>query len=145
MTQRRVTLHGVAGAKKALDVCQLVERLFLEGKRVVVFVGDGGRAAILNDYLWTFSQPSFVPHCLWDGASDVEEPVVLVVGEVANPNGAGVLVVADRLRDPAAAAAFKDVHDVVARSAEDEGKAEAWRAAGFEVREAGAKGRRSEP
>ena len=128
-----VTIHRIAGAKKALDVCRIVEALYLAGRRVVVFVGDGKRAAILDAYLWTFSQPSFVPHCLWDGAAAVDEPVVLVGGELANPNGADILVVADRLSDLAAAAAFAEIHDVVAELAEDAGKPEAWEAAGFTV------------
>ena len=128
-----VTLHRIAGTKKALEVCRLVESLYLAGKRVVVFVSDGARASVLDEYLWTFSQPSFVPHVLWNGASEVEEPVVLVLGELANPNGADTLVVADHLADLTAASAFAEVHEVLARVAEDEGKAEAWQAAGFTV------------
>jgi DNA polymerase III subunit chi len=128
-----VTVHRIGGAKKALDVCRIVEELYLAGKRVVVYVSDSGRAAILDEYLWTFSQPSFVPHVMWTGAGEVEEPVVLVCGEPANPNGAGALVIADRLADPEAARGFAEVHDILARVAEDEGKVAAWRAAGFEV------------
>jgi len=133
MSPTRVTLHRVAGAKKALDLCRIVEELYLAGRRVVVFFADARRAAILDEYLWTFSQPSFVPHCVWDGAATVDEPIVIVTGELAIPNGADVLVVGDRLPDAAAAAPFREVHDVVARLAEDEGKAEAWVAAGFAV------------
>ena len=128
-----VTIHRVAGSKKALDVCTVAERLYLAGRRVVVYVADARRAALLDEYLWTFSQPAFVPHCLWDGAGEVEEPVVVVTGELANPNRADALVVADRLADPATAAGFAEVHDVVAELAEDAGKAEAWQAAGFAV------------
>jgi DNA polymerase III subunit chi len=131
-----VILHRIAGAKKALDVCRIVEGLYLAGQRVVVFVADAKRAAILDDYLWTFSQPSFVPHCLWDGATEVVEPVVLVTGELANPNGADTLVIADRVADLAGATAFAEIHDVVAQLAEDAGKAEAWEAAGFTVKDA---------
>ena len=132
-----VTIHRAAGAKKALDLCRVVEELYLAGRRVVVFFGDAKRAAILDDYLWTFSQSSFVPHRLWDGGEAVEEPVVLVTSELVNPNGADALVIADRLAEPTAASAFTEVHDIVAHLAEDEGKAEAWAAAGFTVREAG--------
>ena len=128
-----VTIHRIVGAKKALDVCRIVEELYLAGRRVVVFVSDAKRAAILDDYLWTFSQPAFVPHCLWDGGAPVEEQVVLVSGELANPNGADVLVVGDRLSDLAAAGAFSDIHDVVAELVEDAGKSEAWEAAEFTV------------
>jgi DNA polymerase IIIc chi subunit len=129
-----VTIHRIAIAKKALDICRIAEELYLAGKRAVVLVTDSKRAAILDDYLWTFAQPSFVPHALWDGATPIEEPVAIVAGELANPNGATALLVADRVADPAAAAAmFAEIHDVDARLAEDEGKAEAWADAGCSV------------
>jgi DNA polymerase III subunit chi len=131
-----VIIHRIGGAKKALEVCRTVELLYLAGRRVVVYISDAGRASVLDEYLWTFSQPSFVPHVIWSGAAEVEEPVVLVVGEVANPNGADGLVVADHLADLGAAAMFAEVHEIVARVAEDEGKPEAWRAAGFTVENA---------
>lgn len=131
-----VVIHRIGGAKKALEVCRTVESLYLAGRRVVVFVSDAGRASVLDEYLWTFSQPSFVPHAMWNGAAEVEEPVVVVIGEVANPNRADTLVVADHLADLGAAAAFAEVHEILARVAEDEGKPEAWKAAGFAVENA---------
>ena len=137
MSATTVTIHRIAGSKKALELCRLVETLYLAGRRVVVFFGDAKRAAILDDYLWTFSQSSFVPHAPWDGATPVEEPVAVVSGELVNANRADTLVVADRLADAATAAAFAEVHDLVADLAEDSGKAEAWAAAGFVVSEAG--------
>lgn len=131
-----VYIHPIGGTKKALDVCRTVESLYLARKRVVVYLSDAARASVLDEYLWTFSQPSFVPHVVWNGAGAVEEPVALVVGELANPNGADTLVIGDHLAELAGAAAFVEVHEVLARTAEDEGKAEAWGAAGFTVERA---------
>jgi DNA polymerase IIIc chi subunit len=130
-----VILHRLSGSKKALDACRLIEGLYLAGKRVVVYCADGGRASILDSYLWTFAQQSFVPHAIWNGESDVEEPVVLVTGAPVNPNAATVLVVADRLDDPRSAADFSEIHDLATRGAGDAGKAEAWSAAGFTVKD----------
>lgn len=129
-----VVVHTLSGAKKAREVCRLVEALYLAGKRVVVFLDDAGRATILDDMLWTFSPEAFVPHVLWDGG-EVEEPVAIVAGRLANPNRATVLVVAGALQPSAEVAAFEEIHDVVAQVAEDSGKVEAWRQAGFAVRE----------
>ncbi len=131
----RVTLHRLSGSKKALDACRLAEALYRGGSRVVLFVSDRGRAAVLDEYLWTFAQNSFVPHALWDGAGSPDEPVVIVAGSLANPNGASVLVVGDRLDEPGAAREWDEIHDFVTGAAEDEGKRAAWAAAGFEVRE----------
>jgi DNA polymerase IIIc chi subunit len=130
-----VVLHRLAGAKKAYDACRLVEALYLDGRRVVVWFSDAGRAAVLDQYLWTFSQSSFVPHLRWNGGDELEEPVALVVGELANPNRADVLVVVDRLEELGAAAQFERIHDLLARTSEDHGKREAWEAAGFSVQE----------
>jgi DNA polymerase-3 subunit chi len=130
-----VVVHKLAGSKKALDACVLVEQLFLTGRKVAVCFSDAGRAAMFDAYLWTFSQHSFVPHALWSGSGEVHDPVALIAGPPARPNGADVLVVLDRLADPAAARGFAEIHDLAAAGPDDEGKAEAWRAAGFTVRE----------
>lgn len=140
-----VVVHRLAGSKKALDACVLVEQLFLKGRRVAVCFSDAGRAGLFDAYLWTFAQHSFVPHARWSGSGDLEDPVALIAGPPARPNDADVLVVADRLADPSAAAAFEEVHDLVASGPEDEGKVEAWRAAGFTVREVTGVGRPFRP
>jgi DNA polymerase IIIc chi subunit len=98
-------------------------------------MSDRGRAAVLDEYLWTFAQNSFVPHALWDGNGDADEPVAIVAGTLVNPNRAETLVVADRLPDPTVALEWSEVHDLVTAAAEDEGKREAWEATGFSVRE----------
>jgi DNA polymerase IIIc chi subunit len=134
---RRVILHRLSGTKKALDACRLVERLYTAGKTVTVYVSDGGRAAMLNDYLWTFAQHSFVPHVMWDGRGEVGDPVVVVTGALANPNASGVLVIGDTLGEPRDAAPWNEVHDFVSAAPEDEGKAGTWQEAGFEVEEKG--------
>ncbi len=134
---RRVVLHRLAGTKKALAACRLVEKVYTGGQRVTVFLTDAGRAAMLNEYLWTFAQHSFVPHVLWDGRGEVGDPVVLVTGTLANPNGSEVLVIADRLADPTQAAAWAEVHDFLTAAPEDEGKTKSWEAAGFEIEETG--------
>ncbi len=134
-TGKKVVLHRLAGTKKALDACRLVNGLYEAGKRVTVFLSDSGRAAMLDEYLWTFAQHSFVPHVLWDGQGEVEDPVALVAGTLANPNGASVLVVGDRIAEPGDAGGFLEVHDFVTTAPEDEGKRKAWEDAGFKVEE----------
>lgn len=139
-----VTLHMLSGSKKALEACRLIEGLYLDGKRLVVYFADAARAAMFDGYLWTFAQHSFVPHVLWAGQETPDDPVVLVTGPLANPNRASVLVVADRLDDAAGAGEFDEVHDLAAKGPEDEGKRTVWEAAGFTVSEvAGVTGRRS--
>ncbi len=130
-----VILHQLAGSKKALDACRLVDGLYLAGRRVVVWLSDRGRAAMFDEYLWTFAQHSFVPHVLWNGGDDVDDPVVIVTGNLARPNGGDVLVVVDGLADPAEASGFVEVHDFVTRAADDAARTEAWRSSSFNVKE----------
>jgi len=138
----KVVLHRLAGTKKALEACRLVESLYQKGKRVTVFLSDSGRAAMLDEYLWTFAQHSFVPHVLWDGHGEVEDPVVVVAGTLANPNAATVLVIGDHIADQREASGFSEIHDFVTASPEDEGKGKTWEEAGFKVEESrGAAGR----
>lgn len=79
----------------------------------MVWVEDEGRAAILDDYLWTFDRLSFVPHAVASGGVNAsDEPVVLVTSP-ENPNGADVLVVADGLPPLEWATGFAEVHDLL--------------------------------
>lgn len=131
----RVVLHKLRGSKKAQDACRLIEALVDSGRRVVVWVSDEGRARVLDDYLWTFSQSSFVPHTLAPAGTSCSDPAAIVSGALENPNGADTLVVVDRVGEPASAAGFGVVHDLDAGTEEDQGKLDAWRAAGFDVEE----------
>jgi len=67
--------------------------------------------------------------------------VVLVTGELVNPSGADTLLVADRIADLASAADFSEIHDIVAETAEDAGKLEAWKEAGYLIRTGSRAGR----
>jgi len=127
-----VNLHVLGGNKVARDLCELVERLYLQGRSVVVWVADPERARILDGYLWTFSQNSFVPHTMWSGGESPEDPVVIVFGTPAYPQGAAVLVLAEPLPDTAAAASFSEIHEVCGGACQEE-RAGFWRAAGYEV------------
>jgi DNA polymerase IIIc chi subunit len=131
----KVVLHRLGGTKKALEACRLVEQLYTARKRVAVYLSDGGRAKMFDEYLWTFAQHSFVPHVLWGGEGEVEDPVVVVAGIVANPNRADLLVIGDKVPDSSELGGWNEVHDFVTAAPEDEGRAKLWEAAGFVVEE----------
>jgi len=127
-----VVLHRLAGSKKALDACRLVERLYLAGERVVVWFQDEGKAAIFDQYLWTFSDTAFVPHRVAKGEELVEEPVALVIGPLVNPNRAKHLVVMEPPSSLRQVKGFPMVHDLLTVGEERQGH---WEKAGFPVRE----------
>lgn len=72
--------------------CRLVERAYLDDRRVLVHCGSPGLAASFDEALWRFSDCSFVPHEVAGPGTDSRSPVVLWPGEGAPPEGADVLV-----------------------------------------------------
>jgi len=122
----RLELHPLSSEKRAGEVAGLVERLHHTRTRVVIWVADEGRRQILDEYLWTFRKMAFVPHLLWSPElGEVEDPVVLV-GELANPNGATALVVGDEPPPGAWAATFDEVHDLIQPGPGGEERNEYW-------------------
>jgi DNA polymerase-3 subunit chi len=109
----RLVLHELPGSKRAGELSMLVESLYKQRRKVVIWIEDKGRLKIFDDYLWTFRKLSFVPHAVWTSdMREVDDPVVLVA-EPANPNMAGVLVVGDGFPPGDWAATFEEVHDLV--------------------------------
>ena len=129
----RIVLHELPGEKRAGVLANLVEKLYLDGRRIIVWVEDEGRRQILDDYLWTFRQLSFVPHRIWvPGMESPVEPVVLV-GEAVDPVDARVLVVGDELPPMEWVARFDEVHDLVPPGEAGEERAAVWRETGWPI------------
>ena len=131
----RLILHDLPGAKRAGELALLVQELFRRGRRVVVWVADDGRRAILDDYLWSFDRHAFVPHVSWDPdhtAADLEQERVVLVGEPANPIGADVLVIGDSLPPGQWLEGFEEVHDLLPPGDAGEQRRRGWRELGLE-------------
>lgn len=97
--------------------CQIVEKAFLGGERVLVWLQDDGQQSTFDDLLWTFGDRAFVPHePLAGDPSACEAPVQLFAGAslppAAKSGGFSTLVT---LRDEASAdaLAFARVVEVV--------------------------------
>lgn len=97
--------------------CQLVEKAFLGGERVLVWLQDEAQQSAFDDLLWTFGDRAFVPHepLAADPAAS-EAPVQLFAGAslpaTAASGGFSTLVT---LREQASAEAlgFERVVEVV--------------------------------
>lgn len=78
--------------ERASILCDLAEKYFLAGQRVLVMVQDDNQGVTLDQFLWTWKKGAFVPHVYENGSVEcLDEPVVIVAGE-ENPNGAEVLL-----------------------------------------------------
>jgi DNA polymerase-3 subunit chi len=66
--------------------CQLVERSFLAGERVLVWLQDPAALSAFDDLLWTFGDRAFVPHePLAGDPAACEAPVQLFAGASLPP------------------------------------------------------------
>ncbi len=69
----------------------LLERAYGEGRRVVVRAPSAEMVAALNDRLWTFDDPSFLPHGAAGDGDPMSQPIFLT-DRIENPNAATMLV-----------------------------------------------------
>ncbi|MDP9195175.1 MAG: DNA polymerase III subunit chi [Pseudomonadota bacterium] len=76
---------------------RLLQKILEKGMKAVVLCGPEERVESLNQALWTYSPPSFLPHGSAADGFAADQPVWLTARE-ENPNGATVLVVADGTR-----------------------------------------------
>ncbi len=56
------TLDGESDTTRLKLACALVERSFLDGQRVLVWLDDAPQLAAFDNLLWTFGDGAFVPH-----------------------------------------------------------------------------------
>ena len=111
------TLPDGARTPRLKATCQLVEKAFLDGERVLVWLQDDAQQSSFDDLLWTFGDRAFVPHePLGADPAGCEAPVQLFCGATlptaAKPGGFSTLVT---LREEASAdaLAFGRVVEVV--------------------------------
>jgi DNA polymerase-3 subunit chi len=68
-------------------LCRWTERFYMERRRVQILVDSTADAQLIDKYLWTFSQSSFIPHViLSSGEASPEEPV-LIISEAVQVTG----------------------------------------------------------
>ncbi|MFQ5622771.1 MAG: DNA polymerase III subunit chi [Paracoccaceae bacterium] len=71
----------------------LIEKSLHRGWRVYVRGGHRERLAMLDDFLWTYRDDSFLPH----GMADPARQPVFLSDAAGNPNAANVLMLIDGL------------------------------------------------
>ena len=86
----------------------LLQRALARGWRVVVHTTIEERVDVLDGYLWTFRDDSFLPHGTFRETTAAEQQVLLTVRD-DNPNGATVRILIDRAPVPQDVAAYERV------------------------------------
>jgi DNA polymerase III subunit chi len=111
------TLAADSDAQRLRGACRLVEKAYLEGLRVLVWLDDEASLSAFDNLLWTFGDRSFVPHePLAAEPAACEAPVQLTAAAALPPAtlAAGFDVLCClRARGEAAALRFNRVLEVV--------------------------------
>jgi len=104
-------------ARRQAYLCRLVDKAYRLGHRVWVHVPDAGRAAALDDRMWTFRQDSFLPHeRVADGNADPACPVI-VAGD-GEPDDGREMLVNEHAEVPAFFSRFERVAEIINHDAE---------------------------
>jgi DNA polymerase III subunit chi len=111
------TLATDSDAQRLRGACALIEKAYLDGQRVLVWLDDDASLANFDNLLWTFGDRSFVPHePLAREPGACEAPVQLTAAAELPPaalaTGFDVLC-SLRTRGEAAALRFNRVLEVV--------------------------------
>lgn len=92
MTKVDFYLLPAGGDSTEMFACRLAEKAYRLGHKVYLLAPDPPAARELDELLWTFSQGSFVPHAVSNGATPADDPPVLIGHEEPPPNLSEVLV-----------------------------------------------------
>lgn len=77
----KITFIKLPSGNKLKTTCDLVERFFNNGEKVLIHVNDAQQKTDLDKLLWTWKQNSFIPHKV---VSDLEEELIEPVGIVSD-------------------------------------------------------------
>ena len=79
MDKTKVIFIDLAISNKQKYVCDIVEKLFNDGKNTAVYVKDSKDADTLDRLLWVWKQDTFIPHIIAEEMiEELEEPVVII-------------------------------------------------------------------
>jgi DNA polymerase-3 subunit chi len=73
---------------------QILEKVLERGWRAVIMAASEERVEVLNQYLWTYRDHSFLPHGSARDGDAEHQPIWLTV-EDENPNAGNVLILTD--------------------------------------------------
>ena len=107
--------HDTGPAAHDRQLFEIVERLYNQRHRTLVFVRDEGRAAAIDRTLWILKQEAFIPHKVFATSEPDPEIRVAIVSSEVNPISADVLV-AEAHCHLDFACQFESIHEFVDRS-----------------------------
>ena len=103
---------------KIAYACRLVRKAYLARNQVVLMTQDAAQCALLDQALWTFSAPDFLPHVLAGAALASETPIVLTNDDGSDLPHFDILVnLSDRT--PAEFSRFQRLFEIISQDPQD--------------------------
>ncbi len=99
-------------------IFELVERLYYEGEKVLIYCKSEERASELDRFLWTYKQESFIPHRIFHYEEAEAPEIIAIVTEEINPIGADSIIVDEKCRLDFSQQ-FKKIYEFIEQSKED--------------------------
>lgn len=93
----KVVFIVLNSAIKSRIVCDLAEKCYLDGKRLVIYSEKNETCTSLDAMLWTWKQQSFIPHKCLDSLKDSHSEPVILTNDIVSAAGYDTLL----LHDPA--------------------------------------------
>ena len=94
--------------------CRLAEKACDQGLKVVVRTDSSAATAQFDDLLWTFSDRSFVPHCIWPGDPQLVAATPVLVANSSGPDTHRGVLINLAPRAPDDGTVFERVLEIVA-------------------------------
>lgn len=108
---------NVSSAQQFLP--RLLKRALAEGQALLIHAGSEPEARALDQWLWTFEEQSFIPHCLASAAEAEQTPIQITWPEGPVPHHAVLLNLAPV--QPAIFSRFEKLLELV--TADDDARA----------------------
>ncbi len=83
-------------AAKERLTCDVIEKLYEEGRRIALYTEQKSTANKMNLLLWSWKQETFLPHALYEEGADNDDPIMIYTGAHTIPNDR-VLILFDPL------------------------------------------------
>ena len=84
-------------AIKSRIVCDLAEKCYLDGKRLVIYSDKNETNVSLDAMLWTWKQQSFIPHKCLDSLIEPHSEPLILTNQIETASGYDTLLLHDPL------------------------------------------------
>jgi DNA polymerase-3 subunit chi len=93
----RVVFIILTSAVKSRIVCDLAEKCYEDGKKLVIYSAKKETGKNLDQLLWIWKQQSFIPHCFLDNLSENQPEPVVLTNKIEKPGSYDCIILYDPL------------------------------------------------